>query len=806
MSGNNPKYFTDIRVKQPRRNLSSMIHKERIKYPTNVYPVDEWRMIERQYYPKFIPQTESFFSIGNGYIGMRGNFDEGRPCFQNSSMINGFYESWPIVYGEEAYGFAKTGQTIVNVPDCKIIKLYVDDEPFFLPRAALDRFERVLDMKSGILTRDIIWETPYGKKVSINSQRLVSFKDRHLAAISYEVTLLNADAPVAISSEMVIHQNEQGKEYDPRTTNGFKTNVLDIAHESCEDLRIIQGYTTKSSRMNLACGMDHIIETECPYTHKTECQDGSGKIIFCINGKKGKSFRIIKYIAYAKSPRTHPGDLGKRCIWTMNRSIEAGFEGVAKNQKTFMKDFWEKGDIRIKGDTQMQQAIRFNLFHMLQAAGRTEDSGVPAKGLTGLGYEGHYFWDTEIYIIPYFTYTSPRVARNLLRFRYTMLDEARKRAETVGHPGALFPWRTINGEEASSYYAAGTAQYHINADIMYALKKYVDVTGDESFLLDYGAEMLVETARMWHDLGFYSSNKGNKFCIDGVTGPDEYNTVVNNNTFTNLMARENLWYAAKVVRMMRKKYHDKFVTLRHRTNLKPGEVTAWQKAADNMYFPYDQKLKILPQDDGFLEKKKWDLNKIPPEKFPLLLHYHPLVIYRHQVIKQADVVLALFLLGNEFDLQAKKRNFDYYDKLTTGDSSLSVSIQSIIAFELGDMEKAEAYARYALMMDLGDIGGNVKSGLHMASMGGTWMAIVNGMAGMRDYDGQVSFRPKLPKKIRLLRFRLTIRGRMIEIKMEPKQVTYRLVEGEELHLQHENAKFVLSRKKPLVSMTHSTSG
>jgi alpha,alpha-trehalose phosphorylase len=379
-----------------------------------------------------------------------------------------------------------------------------------------------------------------------------------------------------------------------------------------------------------------------------------------------------------------------------------------------------------------------------------------------------------------------------------MLDQARRRAEVVGHPGALFPWRTINGEEASAYYAAGTAQYHINADIMYALKKYVEVTGDEGFLLDCGAEMLVETARMWRDLGFYSKDKGNKFCIDGVTGPDEYNTVVDNNTFTNLMARENLWYAAKVVRMIRKKHHDSFLTLKHRTNLQPGEVTAWQKAADAMYLPYDEKMKILPQDDGFLEKKKWDLNKIPPEKFPLLLHFHPLVIYRHQVIKQADVVLALFLLGNEFSLQAKRRNFDYYDKLTTGDSSLSVSIQSIIAFELGKMKKAEEYARYALMMDLGDIGGNVKSGLHMASMGGTWMAIVNGIAGMRDYDGQISFRPRLPGKIRLLRFRLTIRGQTIEVKMETRQVIYRLVEGEKITLHHGGHKFTLTRERPAV--------
>jgi alpha,alpha-trehalose phosphorylase len=778
-----------------------MIHRERIKYPTNVYPVDEWRMTEKQYYPAFIPQTESFFSVGNGYIGMRGNFDEGRPTFQNSSMINGFYETWPIVYGEEAYGFAKTGQTIVNVPDCKIIKLYVDDEPFYLPRASLDSFERTLNMKEGYLGRELIWETPYGKKIAVRSRRMVSFKDRHLAAITYEITVLNADAPVAISSEIVVHRNQVQKSSDPRDAERLNTDALIAVTNSHQQFRIIQGYRTRTSGNTLSCGIDHIVETECEYASKTECEEGAGRVVFNIHARRGKTFRIVKFVSYATSLSTHPAELGRRCTWTINRAMRRGIDAVFEDQRAFLGEFWAKGDIEIKGDPALQQAIRFNLFHLLQAAGRTEDSGVPAKGLTGQGYEGHYFWDTEIYMLPYFIYTFPRVARNLLRFRYSMLDKARERARVVGHVGALFPWRTINGEEASAYYAAGTAQYHINADIMYALKKYVEVTGDEAFLLDCGAEMLVETARLWHDLGFYSKCKGGKFTIDGVTGPDEYNTVVNNNTFTNLMARENLWYAAATVKMIQKKHREKFLTLKHRTGLKPREADAWKKAADAMYLPYDDELKIHPQDDDFLEKEPWDLNSIPPEKFPLLLHFHPLVIYRHQVIKQADVVLSLFLLGNEFGLDAKRRNFEYYDKLTTGDSSLSVSIQSIIAFELGDMKKGESYLRYAMMMDLGDVGGNVKSGLHMASMGGTWMAIINGIAGMRDYNGEVSFRPRLPGKISRLRFPLTIKGQRIELNVDRKQAVYTLIEGDDITVSHEGEAVRLTRESPVWSKT-----
>ena len=303
---------------------------------------------------------------------------------------------------------------------------------------------------------------------------------------------------------------------------------------------------------------------------------------------------------------------------------------------------------------EVQQAIRFNLFHILQASARAEDSGVPAKGLTGPAYEGHYFWDTEIYLMPFLTYTSPRIARNLLAFRYSMLDQARARARELGHRGAMFPWRTINGEEASAYYAAGTAQYHINADIMYALRKYVQATGDEAFLRDFGAEMLVETARLWFDLGFFSDAKDGKFCINSVTGPDEYNTVVNNNAYTNLMARENLRYAAQTVEALRTKEPEAYNALARKTALEPSEAEAWVRAAARMYVPYDDKRKIIQQDDSFLDREPWDFENTPRSHYPLLLFYHPLDIYRKQVIKQADVVLAMFLLGDAFSLEDEK--------------------------------------------------------------------------------------------------------------------------------------------------------
>jgi alpha,alpha-trehalose phosphorylase len=451
-----------------------------------------------------------------------------------------------------------------------------------------------------------------------------------------------------------------------------------------------------------------------------------------------------------------------------------------------------------RSTVEIQQAVRFNLFHILQASARAEDAGVPAKGLTGQAYEGHYFWDSEIYVLPFLIYTSPRIARNLLTFRYKMLPQARLRARQLGHRGAMFPWRTINGEEASAYYAAGTAQYHINADIMYALRKYVQATGDELFLRDCGAEMLVETARLWLDLGFYSEAKGGKFCINSVTGPDEYNTVVNNNAYTNLMARENLRYAAQTIQRLQATYPDAYNALVRKTAFEPSEVEAWVRAVECMYVPYDEKLEIIPQDDSFLDREPWDFQNTPSDRYPLLLFYHPLNIYRKQVIKQADVVLAMFLLGNAFSAEAKKRNFEFYDPLTTGDSSLSSCVEAIIAAEVGDIDKAIRYGMAALLMDLADVGGNVKDGCHIASMGGTWMMLTYGLGGMRDNDGTLSFWPRrAPEDNAILRFPVTYRGQMLEVEIGIDKVEYALREGECLVIRHETEEIQLTPEQPL---------
>jgi len=384
-----------------------------------------------------------------------------------------------------------------------------------------------------------------------------------------------------------------------------------------------------------------------------------------------------------------------------------------------------------------------------------------------------------------------------------MLDKAKERARQLSQKGAMFPWRTINGDEASAFYAAGTAAYHINADIMYALKKYVNATDDEEFLFQQGVEMLVETARLWSDLGTYSEGQDGKFCIYGVTGPDEYTAVVDNNTYTNLMAAENLRYAADTVESLRTRRPDLFTALVHKTGLEKGEMEEWKRAAESMYIPYDKRLGVYAQDDTFLKRTRWDFKNTPAGKYPLLLFYHPLTIYRHQVIKQADVVLAMFLLGHTFSPEAKKRNFDYYDALTTGDSSLSACIQSIMAAEVGDLDKALEYARVAVLMDLGDVAGNVKDGCHIASMGGVWMVFVYGFAGLRDYDGRLSFKPRITDRLERLRFTLTVRGQVLEVDIGRNSTTYTLQEGASFMIAHEGQDIELSPGKPVRVQSHN---
>jgi alpha,alpha-trehalose phosphorylase len=780
-----------------------------IPLPDHLYPPDPWRIVETAYSSEHMGRAETIFSLSNGYLGVRGTFEEGRPALSPGTFVNGFHETWPIVHAEGAFGLAETGQTIVNVPDATILKLYVDDEPLYLPVARMQEYRRTLDMREGTLRRELLWSTPSGKHVRVRTRRLISLEHRHLLAMSYEVTVTDQAAPLVISSQVANRQDTTpgdeaapGTPADPRLAKDFGRRVLNAEELGGEGGRLLFGYRTTDSGMTLGIGVDHVVETEAPYHADRSLEEDLGKLVLTVDARPGVPVRITKYAVYQRSRSVPPRELVDRCRRTLDRALEMGFDGLLEQQQRHLELFWRRADIEVETDADgidVQQAVRWNLFQLLQASWRAEGSGIPAKGLTGQAYEGHYFWDGEVYVLPFLAYTQPRIARNLLRFRHSMLDAARTRARVLSQRGATFPWRTINGEEASAYYQAGTAQYHINADIAHAIRKYVDVRGDVEFLVEVGAEMLVETARLWEDLGFYGDD--GRFHIHSVTGPDEYTTVVNDNAFTNVMARLNLNYAASAVRRLQRERPEDYRALEHRVGLAAGEVEAWERAAQSMYVPFDPQRGINPQDDTFLDRERWDLDATPRDRFPLLLHYHPLVIYRFQVIKQADVVLAMSLCGNEFTAEQKRRNFDYYDPLTTGDSSLSAAVQSIVAAEIGRADKALEYFRYALMMDLADIAGNVSDGVHVASTGGVWMSIVFGFGGVRDFDGELTIDPRLPASWRRLRFPIRFQDRQLVVELAHDTECFELVEGEPLTVAIRGEEHRLAAGEPLVLAT-----
>ncbi len=769
------------------------------------FSYNEWEIVEENFEPANNYRNESIFATGNGYIGMRGNFEEGYPSIKitgaEGTYINGFYETVPINYGEKAYGFPDKSQAMLNVTNGKVIKLFLEDEEFNMLKGELVDYRRSLNLKEGYLRRSIIWVSPKGRKIKLEIMRLISQTNKHLAVISYKVTPVNFDGEIRLVSALDGNVQNIATDSDPRVGSGLKKKTLEVESVICEDNFGLLVQRTQRVKSKMACAMENQLVTKNQFEIQNICYKTRVEVVYKIEAQKERPIVLNKFLAYITS-----WDVGENKILFGARRIairarSEGFAKILKAQKDYMRNFWDKADLIVKGDPAVQQGIRFNMFHLLQSVGKDGRTNIGSKGLTGEGYEGHYFWDSEMYIMPFFLYTNPEISRKLLEYRYHTLDKARTRARQLSHPeGALFPWRTINGEECSAFFPAGTAQYHINADIAFAVKRYIDGTGDFDFLISYGAEILFETARVWSDLGEFTPKRNNLFCINGVTGPDEYTAIVNNNFYTNLMAGENMGYAYQVAQWLKRNKPEEYWSLATKIGLEDWELDRWKKAAENIYLPYDQELQLYAQDDSFFYKEIWDLDK-GEKKRPLLMHYHPLVIYRHQVCKQADVVLALFLMSQRFDMEAKRRNFDYYEKITTHDSSLSECIFSIVASDIGYYDRAYQYFMNSIRMDLDDLHGNTSAGVHTANMAGAWMMVINGFAGMRAYEDVLSFKPYLPNGWEEYSFKITYRGKLVNITVNHQGTKYELLEGDELIILHYGGERLLTRDYPIISFT-----
>ncbi|REF37270.1 glycoside hydrolase family 65 protein [Thermasporomyces composti] len=749
--------------------------------PQPGYQVAPWELCWRGLDVEALEQTESTFALSNGHIGLRGSLEEGEPRSIPGTYLNGFFERRPLPHAEPAYGYPEDGQTVVNVTDGKIIRLLVVDEPLDMRYGtALDHY-RVLDFRSGTLRRRTEWVSPTGRHILITSERLVSFTQRAVAAIHYEVEPLDGPMQLVLQSDLLANEPIEPSNGDPRTAAVLQAPlVADFA--ASKGFWAVLAHHTRNSGLRMAAGMDH--EVDAPSTIETgiEADGDLARLTVAADVGKGERLRITKYLAYGWSSQRSTPALRSQVDAALAGARQTGWQGLLDEQRAYLDDFWACADIELEGDAELQQAVRFALFHVLQAGARGETRAIPARGLTGPGYDGHAFWDTETFILPVLTYTVPDAARNALLWRHSTLDKARRRAEQLSLAGAAFPWRSINGEECSGYWPAGTAAVHINADVADATLRYIWATGDKEFEVEHGLELLVETARLWASLGHRDSHGG--FRIDGVTGPDEYTALQDNNIYTNLMAQRNLREAA----LLCEKHPERAREL----GVEDEEIEEWKDAAERMMVPYDTSLQVHPQSEGFTDHAAWDFANTPPEKYPLLLHYPYFDLYRKQVVKQADLVLAMHLRGDAFTTEQKARNVAYYEPLTVRDSSLSACTQAVLAAEVGHLDLAYDYLAESALIDLHDTHHNVRNGLHLASLAGAWIAIVAGFGGMRDHGGTITFAPRLPDELTGIRFRMTILDSRLQVQIRKDEAIYQLLEGGTLRTAHHGKPFSLS--------------
>ncbi len=762
----------------------------------------------RDFTAEGIARNETLFTVANGTFGLRGDFEERSGTFHKGTYINGFFDTEPIRYGESAYGYAENHETILNLPDPKSIELTVNGHGFSLESGSVSNFLMRLDFTAGAMTRSLDWRSPAGDEVSVLAERIVPMERPHAAAIRYTVTVRGAPARVSIRSGIDATVRNIGSDEDPRVGSKFSSAPLKIAELAADGPECRFFGTTRNSGLSVAGSAFHrVCAADGEIAGRSAVSAGRAWVEYAAELPAGGAIRLEKYVYYRHGKGPDGDGALRKTVTEGSRELSAlGFDALLSEQKRYLDRFWKTADIEIEGDEDSELALRFNLFHLLQSAGKDGKTSIAAKGLTAEGYEGHYFWDTEAYVCPAFTYLLPDVAGKLLEYRHSILDAARRRAAVMSLKGALYPWRTIDGEETSAYYPAGTAQYHINADIIFALRKYLaarsgggefDPLGGKGFEPAAVYEMAVETARTWASLGAFIAEKGGAFCINEVTGPDEYSACVDNNAYTNLMARDNLRFAISVVESARRKAAaGSGFAPEAGLSVSAEELSLWKRAAERMYVPFDAKTGIYPQDDSFMGKAEWDFANTPREKYPLLLHYHPLVIYRHRVLKQPDLVLAQFLLSGEFSRESKALNFAFYEPLTTGDSSLSHCIQSIMACETGDTEKAERYFDKTARMDIADLHGNTRDGIHTAAMAGSWMSTVYGFGGFRDYGGEWRFSPALPARWKSLSFRLRLGDSLLRVRVTGHSAEYALEEGPPLRLFHRDEEFILTAERP----------
>ncbi len=730
-------------------------------YRESQFPLDE----------EHLSRQETLFHNANGYLGVRGTLEEGT-CYKSmrGMYINGFHDIVPMKQAEKLCGLVEDKEAMLNAADTQTIMLRVDGELFSLFSGEVEDVERTLDMDEGITERDVTWRSPGGKRIRLVFRRMASFARPHIFVQECEITPLNFSGRLGIESWQKALVNNYADADDPRLGADAVCRLTPAGQAMAGDISLLSAQTLRTGlTVCTAVAHDLIASGAERWTYDEVAHSAVWRAEIPLS--EGQTVRLIKYTAMTDSIRSAvPAEDALAEL----RAVRGRLPELRQAQRDYLARFWDRADLEILGCEADDTAMRFNMYQLLQSAGRDRYGAVAAKGLSGEGYEGHYFWDTEMYMFPFYLLTSPDIARSLLLYRYGILPAARENARRLGHRrGALYPWRTIAGRECSGYFPSGTAQYHISGDIAYAVTQYWLGTGDETFMREYGAEILLETARLWLDTGHWH---GGRFMIHDVTGPDEYTCLVNNNYYTNACAQYNLRWAVRTAERL--KTWDGYGAWAARLRVTDGELAEMIAAADGMYLPFDEALGINPQDDAFLQKPVWNLAETPRENFPLLLHYHPLHLYRYQVCKQADTVLAYYAFEGIATPEVMRRSYEYYERITTHDSSLSTCIFSIVASRLGMRKKAEHYFGDSLRADLADTHHNTRDGIHTANMGGNYMAAVNGFAGFRLSPDGLSMDPFLPARWSGFRFRFIWQDRRFEFEITSEFCVLTLLQGE----------------------------
>lgn len=729
----------------------------------------------------------ALFALGNGQVGVLGVREEdsfGADALRAAVYLNGVFEQVPIRYHEKFPGFALTSDTRPPAANPLPLGVRVDGEWLGRIGGTPPEQERTLDFRSGILHRCVRWRTGSGKTLEITFERLVSFARPTVIASRVTLTPLDFDGEIEISSCLdgpAPAPQSTSDADDPRLAGDFTQQPWRLLEAATTNDALALVHETSRSGQRVAVAVAHRSAFQM-LPSSQEMATGRLTALARVSARRGERLRLEKFAAFASQPGAEPLPLA---LSEVDAAASAGFDALAAEQRDIVAAFWLDSVVAVGGHGELEQAVRFNMFQLFQAAGRDSRTSVAAKGQTGRAYEGHYFWDAEVFCLPMFAFCAPAIARSMLTFRHGTLNAARDNARSMGHAkGALFPWRTIGGSECSAFFPAGAAQYHLNAGIAYAVRQYWEASGDNEFLREVGAELVIETARIWLEIGFFNPRRNGQFCIPGVTGPDEYTALVDNNFYTNAMAQAHLEFAVQVAAVMQAEAPPAWLSLVARLGLQPAEVALWARVARAMYLPYDATLGIFAQDDTFLDKKPWDWHAAQDADGPLLLQFHPLVLYRHKLCKQADAVLAMFLLAERFEIGERRRTFEYYEALTVHDSTLSPGIFSIVASGIGELDKAFDYARRTARIDLDDLHGNTRDGLHMAALGASWMTLAMGFAGLKLAEGTPTFRPNLPGQLSSYSFRIAVRGSRIEVTVDAQGARYRLLSGPPLTVRH----------------------